>query len=863
MGEVYRATDTTLKRAVAIKVVSASFALDPERVARLQREAQVLASLNHPNIAAIYGLEQSAGVTALVMELVDGPTLADRIARGAMPLPDVKAVGTQIADALEAAHQQGVIHRDLKPANIKVRPDGTVKVLDFGLARAMAPHEAPSSSASQLPTITTPAMTQLGVAMGTPAYMSPEQARGERIDRRADVWAFGAVLFEMLTGRRPFEGSTISDVLASVLAREPDWTLLPPTVSPALRVFVQRCLHKDPRHRIRDAGDVRLALDGVFDAPASAAPIVAGWSKWATALPWAVAAVALLAAMSLGAAYMFKGDAAPAVVRTMIPPPDNATFDFDLTAAPAVLAPNGRAVAFGARSADGVTQLWVRPLDSSEARPLPDTIGASFPFWSPDSRSLGFYNPSRGRLERIDLAGGSPVAIARAGFVRGAHWGPNDTIVFDGDGRIATVAAAGGALTPLSTPGVAPGEDPRSPWLLPDGRHVLYTARRSGQIRVVALDGTGDALVTEATSSGMVVNDRLLFMREGTLLSQPFDVSRSSVIGEPTPLASGVQMVVGEPRGVFSASVTGALLYQDGGTEPAISLAWFDPDGKGRRVIGEMGNARGVFLSPDDRSAIVRITDADQRSDLWRIDTGDGHRTRLTFETETDGIGGFTAWSPDGRYIANAARRRGKIVVTRRPAAGGAEDVLMEVPSDALSVDLPRVSDWSRDGTLVYSGNDAASGVRLAGSDPSRPALRPSAPVVASGQNGRLSPNGKWISYQASLGNTPVAGVYVATFPSGGQRLEVSKNATLGVWAPSGDALYYASDNMLYRVDISESARELRLGTPRAVMPVIQGRGFSFDIAQDGRILALVTSDRRASRPLTLVQNWTAALGAK
>ena len=866
MGEVYRATDTNLKRAVALKVLPASVAADAERLARFQREAEVLASLNHPNIAAIYGLERSESITALVMELVDGPTLADRIANGAMSVAEARPIGIQIAQALEAAHGQGIVHRDLKPANIKVRPDGTVKVLDFGLAKAMDPAssgraaQAVTTTPSMMPTITSPALvTSAGMILGTAAYMSPEQARGLPVDKRADVWALGAVLYEMLTGARAFAGDTVSDVVASVLAREPDWTRLPPSLPPALRVFIQRCLHKEPKQRVNDAGDVRLALEGVFDIPHDGPAMTPVRPLWAVVLPWAVAAAALLAAVSLGVAYVAKTGPTPGVIRTMIPPPDGATFDFDLTAAPAVLSPDGRKVAFGARSADGLTRLWVRPLESAEARPIEGTVGASFPFWSPDSRTLGFYS-SRGRLERIGLDGGSPVAIAIANFVRGAHWGLDGTIVFDDDGGISAVAAAGGAVRRLTTSGVYKGETARSPWLLPDNRHFLYTVRSANQIRVASLDGSEDALVTEATSSAMLVKDRLLFMREDTLLSQPFDLSRRVVTGAPVAVASGVQMIVGEPRGVFSASETGALLYQDGGTD-ATSLAWFDREGKGRRVIAEMGSARGVFLSPDDRFAIVQISDTDQSRDLWRIDTADGRRSRLTFQAEAGAVSQFTAWSPDGRFLANGARRGGRTVLTRRPASGsGAEEVIADISEDLAAENLLRVSDWSRDGALlVYSGDDSATGLRTLALGRSGPSQTRT--IVANGQNGRLSPNGKWVSCQGSLGNASVADVYIEAFPSGGQRVQVASNATLGVWSADGLSMYYASDNVLYAVDVSETEGTLRLGTPHAVMPIIQGRGFSYDIAQDGRILALVTSDRRASRPLTLVQNWMAALG--
>ena len=477
MGEVYQAADTNLKRQVAIKVLPASVAGDAERLARFQREAEVLAALNHPNIAAIYGLERTPDVTALIMELVEGDDLSQRIARGAIPLDEALSVARQIADALEAAHEQGIIHRDLKPANIKVRADGTVKVLDFGLAKATTPVSDSSLNPSMSPTIRTPAlMSDVGVILGTAAYMAPEQARGRAVDKRADIWAFGAVLFEMLTGGRAFDGEDISITLANVLKEDVQWKALPPDLPTAVRRLLRRCLQKDPKKRLSAIADARLELEDAAsntdEMPGSRIAVRDTASPWARALPWVLATLAAIAAGLLGVHDLRQPAPDRAIVRTMIPAPDQAAFDFDNTVGPAVLSPDGRSVAFSARSADGRVQLWVRALDAGEARPIAGTDDASFPFWAPNSRSVGYYSSSRGRLERVDLTGGAPLVIVRAGFVRGANWGRDDTVLFSASDVcdcIVEASIAGGDSKVV----VAHG-NPRSPWLLPDGRHFLY-----------------------------------------------------------------------------------------------------------------------------------------------------------------------------------------------------------------------------------------------------------------------------------------------------------------------------------------------------------------------------------------------------
>jgi serine/threonine protein kinase/Tol biopolymer transport system component len=857
MGEVYRATDANLKRSVALKVLPESIAADADRLARFQREAEVLAALNHPHIAAIYGLERSAGTIALVMELVEGPTLADRIKTGRIPAAEVLIIARQIAEALEAAHERGIVHRDLKPANIKVRPDDAVKILDFGLAKISDPVGPPSDTNS---TMTSPAMTQAGMILGTAAYMSPEQAKGRAVDRRADVWAFGAVLYEMLTGQRAFAGDDVSDVLASVLAREPDWTRLPAD-TPVLNACVRRCLERDPRQRFGDMQSLRLALDGAFSTAGMATSnvIVPALRARGSFLAWAIAGIATIAAVVLGIAYIRHRAPERLVIRSMIPPPDGTVFDFDVTAGPAALSPNGASIAFAARSSDGRIRLWVRPLDG-EPRPIEGTDDASFPFWSPDSQSIAFYNSPKGRIERVEIAGGAPVAIATARFVRGGSWAPDGAILFEGSGGISEVPSSGGRPQTLISKGF-----PRSPWILPDGRHFLYYSVESHQIRVALRDGTMNAAVAEATSNAIYASGRILFLREDTLIAQPFDLARLSVTGSPIAAARGVQMLLGETRGLFSASETGTLIYQDAAPGSATSLVWFDAAGKRQTPIADVGSSRGVRLSPNGESAAMGLIDPEGRLDVWRVELASGRRTRLTFSSDGN-LSSFMAWSPDGRSIAYGARRDGGLFVVRRSASGGAEETLSKVPPEQTGDIAPRVTAWTTNGVVVYSSRGSAGSIWTLPVVAAPGGSRAATSIVRdpeNAQNVRTSPNERWVVYQGGLDAAPISGIFVEAFPTGGHRQQVTDRGSLPLWSADGRSLYYASDNMLTVVDVTEAEGALRFGPPRALMPVIVGRGYSYDVAKDGRILALVTSEARAARPLRLVQQWTAMLKDK
>ena len=545
MGQVYRATDTKLKRQVAIKILPPSLAADHDRLARFQREAEVLASLNHPNIAAIHGLEESGGMTALVMELVEGDDLSQRIARGAIPLDDALPIAKQIAEALEAAHEQGIIHRDLKPANIKVRADGTVKVLDFGLAKAMEPVGAAAASASMSPTLSLHA-TQAGMILGTAAYMSPEQARGKTVDTRADIWAFGCVLFEMLAGRRAFEGDDVPEILSRVLQRDPDWARLPANLPPSIPKLLRLCLQQDVRQRRQSAGDVRIDLEHALVGPtgvtAAAIPVRGTRVAWVVAAATALIAVAF----SIPAVRHLREtpSSTPAtgdVVRLSILPPDKMLFTGHSAATVGgpqlALSPDGRAIAFVAAAPGARPTLWHRSLDAVTAHLLPGSEGAESPFWSPDDRWIGYF--ADGKLKKMPASGGPSQVIADAPDNRLASWGPDDTILFStGITGILRVSSSGGMVTPVTELDTSRQEGShRFPQFLPDGRHFLFMVRSNLADQAGAYAGSLDGktkklLVRGNTAALYVPSGHVLFLDGDTLMGQAFDAERLELRGQ-------------------------------------------------------------------------------------------------------------------------------------------------------------------------------------------------------------------------------------------------------------------------------------------------------------------------------------------
>jgi eukaryotic-like serine/threonine-protein kinase len=853
MGRVWRAHHTALKRDDALKVLPDSFAADPERLARFQREAQILASLNHPHIAHVYGLEETDGVTALVMELVEGPTLADRITLRAIPVDEALSIAKQIADALETAHEKGIVHRDLKPANVKVRSDGTVKVLDFGLAKAMEPAGTWSPGVAQSRMITTPAMTQAGVILGTPDYMSPEQVQQLPVDKRTDIWAFGVVLYEMLTGRRGFDGASTAEVLSNVLKTEPDWNALPPHTPSTVRWLLRQCLHKERSRRLRDIGDARLVIEGVVaeseDASGQGRPTPAPPLR--ERLLWA--ALVVIVAVGAAAAWTWRrADAVGDEVRLEITAPP--------TTEPTSLAisPDGKTVVFVGIS-DGQPRLWVRSLAAVTARPLPGTENATSPFWSPDGRSVGF--AADNQLKRVDIETGSVRRVVGGGALSGA-WNRDGTILFDrapGSGLF-RVSAEGGRPEPV-THASPQARDHYFPQFLPDQRQFLFYATGTAPGIYVGALGPADAprRILDAQSAIYVTSGHLLFVRQGTLFSQPFDPSRAELAGTPTAIAEHI--VVREEKAALSASASGAIVYRTGPSIAPHRFVWYDRSGKPRETLpgSDFGGSSNFSLSPDGtRLAIPSRTDG--TSDIWLLDIKRGVPSRLTSHPEFDL---FPVWSPDGRRVAFTSNRRG---TGFEPFMKAVDDSVREeaLVDGGAPVWVP--NDWSPDGQFILATigrPDTGLDIWALPFDGRRMPL----PIAATPFNETSAqfspPGGRWIAYQSDESG-PVE-IYAQPFRGPGRKVRISGGGGVQVrWRRDGKELFYlASDNRLMAVPIQldSSGENLEVGTP---MPLFQTRlaGTArtdverhYTVSADGQRF-LMGTPTEVSIPITVVLNW-------
>ncbi len=647
MGEVYRARDLKLNREVALKLLPEQFALDLDRAARLKREAELLASLNHPNIAAIYGREDTDHAQALVLELVEGPTLAARIAAGPIPVGEALSTARQIADALDAAHEHGVIHRDLKPGNIKVRPDGTVKVLDFGLAKLSEPNvENPGNAPNALslsPTIANVSMmTGVGLLLGTASYMAPEQARGRAVDKRADIFAFGCVLYEMLTGRRVFAGEDVSETLAFVLTKDADWNELPASMPQSIRTLLRRCLEKDRKRRLADIADARLEIDEALTAQ-SPATVAAGSStavgsgRRRDPVAWALAAVLFATSIGLAVPYFRSTPVEGWSTRFTVSPPQNVTLSNGTNQLVSVLSPDGRRVAFvAAGSAGGGSAfLWVRSFDGGDAQPLAGTENAILPFWSPDSRTIGFF--ATGKLKTVSVAGGPVQSLCDAPAGRGGAWNADGVIIFSPNNAagLLRVSEAGEPPVPLTT--VQGLISHRFPSFLPDGRRFVYFAYPTNEIWLGSLDGAAPTRLLSADSQAQyVAPGYLLFARQGTLMAQPFDERRAVAIGDAVPFA---EQVVSDSNfyAPFSASANGTVAYRTGLASQSTELAWFDRAGKPLGTIGPRGLYRDPLLAPDGTRVALEISDSQgQHQDIWLLELARGVLSRFTFDPHND-----------------------------------------------------------------------------------------------------------------------------------------------------------------------------------------------------------------------------------
>lgn len=827
MGEVYRATDMNLGRDVAIKILPGALAQDAERLARFEREARTLASLNHPNIAIVHGVEKAEGTYALVMEMVEGETLADRIARGAVALEDALPIARQLADALEAAHEQGIVHRDLKPANIKLRPDGTVKVLDFGLAKiveasganqatAVANHSAGRAGVSQSPTITTPAMTQIGLVLGTAAYMAPEQARGKPVDKRADIWAFGAVVFEMLTGRRAFDGDDVSITLAAVMMKEPDWGAWPSTVPGSLRRLVSRCLKKDPKARLRDIGEARLQIDELFAGPfveEVVAPAPQGRTSWRTAFGAAALLVVALTAITLVVWAPWREPPTVAPVRLEAGIGADVTLVTDQGPS-AILSPDGTTLAFVAqKTGGGETQLYVRRLEQLQATLLAGTEGARNPFFSPDGEWIAFF--AAAKLKKIAITGGAVVTLCDAPDGRGGSWVEDGTIVFlpvatsrggpDGGGGLLRVSSAGGQPEPVTTV----GEDDltqRWPQILPGGKAVLYTVTNPAATRH-AIGAYAEAnIVVQTIPKGTpkvvwrggyfgryLESGHLVFVRDGTLFAAPFDVERLERLGEPAPVLEG--MVFGPNTGAAQLSVSneGSLVYVPGGgvARSGTSFEWVSRTGE-PKAVANSENWVMLRLSPDgNRMAVVIATGASP--DIWIHDAARELTSRLTTAPDL----GFVTpvWTPNGQRIVFSSLKT-RNLFWQRTDGTGVVDRLTNAPTTQTPASwhpngrLLAYEQMNPGGTLGDIMILPIEGDETSGWKPGTP--RPFLNTEFHEQDPMFSPDGRWMALVSSKSGRPQ--VYVRSYPGpAGEWVISSGGARFPTWSHKRNELFYTT----------------------------------------------------------------------
>ena len=868
MGQVFRARDTKLDRDVAIKILPEAFAHDADRLARFQREAKTLASLNHPNIAIIHGLEQAGGVHALVMELVEGDDLSQRIARGAIPIDEALPIAKQIAEALEAAHEQGIIHRDLKPANIKVRSDGTVKVLDFGLAKAMEPAAGSSPRMSMSPTITTPAMTQAGMILGTAAYMSPEQAKGKAVDKRADIWAFGCVLYEMLTGRRAFGGDEISETLAEVIKGEPKWEALPDQTPAAVRRLLRRCFIKEPKARLSDAAVLRLEIDEAQTPEPQTERATQPMPRWQRLLPYA-AVVAATAAIAMPAGWLIVRPGPPAdqPMRFTIDLPSNVQLA-PTNGQRIAISSDGRRIAYpgleGGASRLGASRLYVRSIDQLDSVAIRGVERIGSIFMSPDGEWIGFSDPGRAGLLRKVPVGGGPVATicdfpaAGTGF-RGATWGNGGRIVFATSAArgLMQVSDAGGTPEPLTSP--PEGENHRDPHFLPDGRSVLFVVERMSEpdrIAVVSLDAQEPRVLLAGNSPKFSSSGHLVFLREDALWAIAFDVGRLSVVGSPVPVLEGIN--VGGETADYGLAKNGVLVYSPGTGQATRTLVWVDRQGVEEPIPAPPRAYWSARLSPD--GARVALDIRDQDDDIWIWEVRGQTLTRTTFDRAQDQL---PVWTPDGRRIAFRSNRDGQFNLFWRAADGtGSEERLTK------SATAPTPTAFSPDGTRLVFDENAAGGqsdimaLELTGSRNVVPLVQTPFQEFYAG----VSPDGRWMAYQSQ--ESGANHIFVRPFPNvqAGRWQVSTSGGRHPAWSRSGRELFFLDpDDHLTSVEV-DTAAGFRATVPRTILErsyfePIGGR--SYDVSPDGRRFLMIKAaggPAGARAQVVVVLNWSEEL---
>ncbi len=838
MGEVYRATDSKLGRDVALKVLPAAFAQDDQRMQRFQREAQLLASLNHPNIATIHGLEEFGDSHALVMELVEGPTLAQRILQGPIPLDEALPIARQVAEALEYAHEKGVIHRDLKPANIKLTSDGKVKVLDFGLAKALE-GESAQKDVSSSPTISM-AATKMGVILGTAAYMSPEQAKGKAVGRRADIWAFGVVLFEMLTGHQMFVGETTTDIMAAVVRAEPDWTMLPQGVPRRIRELLQRCLTKDEKRRLRDIGDARLELEEDSAGPMaeSAETKAPGRWHWGWVLP-------LLLAMALSVLVLVpqlrKPEPARGVSRFTLNIPADLT-----TGRVFSISPDGRTIAFVATES-GLSQLHIRRLDQIEAQPVRGATLVRSHFFSPDGKWIGFTTSDR-KIKKVSVADGTLLTLGDGPLAIGGSWGLDDRIVLASMGAgLLEISASGGTARPLTHLAPDQGEAGHLwPLILPQGNAVLFTRwpEQGTEATIEALvfkTGQRKVLIQDGSCPIYSPTGHLLFLRGGALLAAPFDAGRLEVTGPVTKAMD--EVFFGQDGGVkLALSDTGVLVYV---TKRWAKLVWVDQDGKEKVLTEASRGFSSARLSPDERRLLT--TDSGQ---LWIMDLARESYSR--FALPASGIP-FPAWTPNGERIAYTS---GTDIVWQRSDGSGSPEVLVSDPP-VWKTPLSFAPDGTALAFLALNARTAGDIYILSihGKREIRPFL--TSPAFEGG--GQFSASGRYLAYVSD--ETGQREIYVTSYPNPGSKWQISTDGgTHPLWSADGRRLYYRFGERMMVADIAE-AGGFSASKPRLLFTGDYFYGLNvtipnYGVTRDGRRFVMIRDETTARGGIHVVLNW-------
>ncbi len=839
MGEVYTADDLNLNRKVALKFLPDAFSGDPERMARFEREARLLASLNHPNIAAIYGLEQAEGKRFIVMELVEGETLAQRISKGALPVDDALAICSQIAEGLEAAHEKGVIHRDLKPANVMITEGDKVKILDFGLAKALS-DDTQNVDGSQSPTLTE-AMTRPGVILGTAAYMSPEQAKGKAVDKRADIWAFGCILYECLTGKRAFEGETVTETLAAVLTKEPDLAKAPTK----MHLLLRRCFEKDPRKRLRDIGDAVLEADSMSKAAAEHRPV------YRHPLVWLLEFIAIAALAALAYVLWNRPSSDPATVtRLSITLPPNQV----LTDYPAI-SPDGQTVAYISQKGTDEPLLYTRKLNSYDSRVISGSGSAQQPFFSPDGKWIAFF--ADGKLQKAEVAGGSPIKLADAPIPFGGTWNQDDTILFTteiGSGLF-RIPANGGAPESLTKPdGAGQGYAHVWPQALPDGRRVLFTIwGKPGGDAMLSLESRKWEIIDRSRypaslfclSTGTI--GHLLNFGHNDIKAAPIDLAHPTAIRASASVLEDVYFSERNARSTLAVSEIGTIVYAQGNPTKR-SLVWVNHEGKAEPLSKEQGLYLDVSLAPDgSRAAVI------QMPDIWIYDLRRlGTRTRKTLGSEIDGDNYFPIWSRDGKRIYFQSNRTGDWDIYSQLADGSqpAEVLLRRADNQAPN-------SFSPDGTLFFSEFHHTTGTDIWALSPDGKTT----PIRVSPYNegeAIASPDGRWIAYQSDESGR--SEIYLQSYPSGEKRVPISsEGGTLARWSPDGKALFYIAGNTMMMVSMTRDGSSF--SSPHALFDCSGYQNTSYDVSPDGKRFLMIRRDEGSvPRQLNVILGFSSEL---